>query len=112
MLRIDKEATKQAQFLDKRSYVGNRIFAHPGTNHQCVYLFGKDASLRRHYVVLLQGGKCKCCGQSCIAGSSELDHIVGGSKVNRCWCFENLQYLCRECHTKKHGRYPRFGEAK
>lgn len=112
MLRVDKEATKQAKFLDPRSYIGNRI--HPGTSHPCVYLRGEDRSYRRDEVRLIAQGKCTDCGVYCWI-DGEMDHVEGGLGTQRCDCFENLSWRCgsryNNCHTKKHGRIPRFGEA-
>lgn len=112
MLRINKEATKQAGFRDPWSYVSFRV--HPGMEHACVYLFGEDRGERRAEVRFHYRGRCVDCGIYCwIRG--EMDHVEGGLGPQRCDCYENLRWRCgpsaNNCHAKKHRRITRFGEA-
>ena len=107
MLRVDKQQTEEMSFNDKRSYVGNRM--HPGTEHQCVYLKGRDRSVRRAVIFSRSKGLCELCGDFC-PFTGEMHHVKGGLGAQRCDCAENLVWACRECHRQAHGRYPRFGE--
>lgn len=107
MFKIDPEATERAGFKDPRSYVGmpppsGRF--HPGTDHACVYLFGKeDVGARRDEIRKKNEGLCEYCGRLCW-WSGELHHRVGGNGAQRCWCYENLAWVCKECHFREQGR--------
>ena len=107
MLRVDKEATERAGFKDPRSYVCLASFRiHQGTEHPCTYLAGADVGIRRAEVFFLAHYRCAACGRYCpedgeLWQRGHLDHIVGGLGAQRCYCYENLQLLCPDCHVKK-----------
>ena len=111
--RKDSEATKARNFLSRYSYVSFRI--HPGTNHPCVYLAGRDCNGWKIHVYLNSGpiarylARCAECGEITGWNVGEADHIEHVNKVVRCWCEENGRWLCKSCHKKRHVR-PRFGE--
>lgn len=108
--RRDAMATKAAGFASRYSYVSHRI--HPGTNHQCVYLAGfEDCGSRRAEVFTRDRWKCVDCGcyvQSW-GGNGRVAHLAHGghTKVERCWCMENLKTKCEDCHGRNdhHGRF-------
>jgi hypothetical protein len=104
--RIDRAATEARLFYDPRSYISLRV--HPsGNGHQCVYLAGKDKEIRRRCVFDRDGWRCVLCGTHVSWNSGELMH-GGHTKVERCDCMENLSTGCRPCHTREHGRDPRW----
>jgi len=108
----DREATKAARKAGTihapswLSYAGH------------VYLRGPDASAMREKVFAKQR-RCQICWAMPSDELSELDHVRGGTKVRRCWCWRqrlsdgtrctNLQRVCGRfssgnCHQKKHHR--------
>lgn len=42
------------------------------------------------------------CGAWYGLNYGEMDHIEHMTKVSRCWCDENLRWLCRKCHRGRH----------
>jgi len=100
MIRRDKAATQMAGFLDKRSYISFRI--HPGTQHACIFLKGKDVEVMRRLVFQREQGHCQVCRAYYGWNYGEMDHIVGGRGPQRCWCAENLRWLCPEHHRARH----------
>jgi hypothetical protein len=104
--KVDRTATKALRdnhlFLDRRSFIS--IDAH-------LYLKGDDVICQRQRVWHRSKGKCKNCKAQLSPLDAELDHKQGGL-VGRCDCLHNLQILCHDCHVKKHGRFPRFGEGR
>lgn len=106
--RIDKERTeaarKSGEFQSRYSYYSQRI--HPGTKHQCVYLAGADCSLRRRQVICRDDHRCQICMGMVRSwtGGGEIDHIDSGRKALRCWCMENLRFVHKCCHRKRHNR--------
>jgi 5-methylcytosine-specific restriction endonuclease McrA len=46
-------------------------------------------------------GICQVC-RKFVGLAGELDHIIGGNTDARCWCAENLQWICSTCHRNKH----------
>lgn len=94
---MDREATARSFFLDKRSFV-----ALDGS----LRLYGQDVSVQRHVVMVRDNFRCVKCGANRYV---DMDHIKkrndGGSED-----LENLQLLCRACHTEKHGRVPRWSK--
>lgn len=99
-MKKDKALTAEREFLDPRSYIGQRI--HPGTTHQCVYLKGKDVGVVRLEVFERDEGICWNCGTYCDWNDGEMHHLVGGLGAQRCWCLANLGWNCRKCHRLKH----------
>ena len=107
MLRRDKELTAMRKFNDPRSFVAN--WKHPGTEHPCVYLKGRDVGERRQIVYDEAKGRCFYCGAWYGPNYGELHHLRGGLGNQRCWCIENLAWVCPRCHRTHHG-HTRFGE--
>ena len=99
-MKRDRALTESADFLDKRSYIGQRV--HPGTDHQCDYLRGDDARLRRMDVFVRDHGRCQNCGAWYGWEWGEMHHLKGGLGLDRCWCMENLAWSCPQCHRSKH----------
>ena len=100
MLKRNRQLTEAANFHDPRSYVAN--WNHPGTDHACEYLKGKeDVGARREEIRAFWKGKCAECGRYCPT-FGHLHHIKGGLGKQRCWCRENLIFLCGPCHKDKH----------
>jgi hypothetical protein len=98
--KIDKEATKEARFHSKYSYVSRRI--HPGTEHQCVYLAGfDDIDIRRHEIFMRDDFRCVSCGMQISWITGHMSH-KGNTKISRCYCMENLDCMCHDCHKKHH----------
>jgi hypothetical protein len=98
--KIDKEATREARFYSKHSYVSMKL--HHGTDHQCVYLAGlEDIGARRHEVFMRDDFRCVACGARVDWHTGDLSH-KGNTKVSRCWCMENLECVCRLCRRKHH----------
>jgi hypothetical protein len=99
----DREATKAARFLSRYSYVSQRI--HPGTEKQCIYLAGRDCEFQRVIVLTRDNFICVDCGQKLDWETAHLAH-GGHTKVERCWCRENLSTKCGLCHdgNDHHGR--------
>jgi|SRR5690242_1849926 len=96
----DDVATREKGYEDPRSFVSY-------AGHE--YLSGKDVGKRRKEVRKRDGNRCVRCGEYVTEDQMEMDHIQGGIGPQRCWCLHNLQTLCHECHTKKHGRTVRLG---
>ena len=95
--RRDKHATANAGFCDPRSFV-SRPWFNDGTVH--VYLKGADASAARTRTMERYKGKCALCG-AVVGTSGEMDHILNGP-TKRCWCENNLRWLCKPCHRERH----------
>jgi len=94
-------ARKAKEFLDRRSWKGWRK---DGTPY--VRLHGRDKEAQYERLFLIWSGVCAACGRNSLGLSRafwELDHIRslgrGGSDAD-----ENLQFLCRACHERKHNR--------
>lgn len=104
--KINREATKAAAFLDRRSYVSLRI--HPATEHPCIFLKGKDVEIVRLRIFEREKGRCWNCGAYYGWNYGELRHLEGGNGAERCWCDENLGWGCPKCHHLEHGRFPRW----
>lgn len=113
----DKERTKTARkaklFVDRRSRY--TISGH-------VFLKGDDVGPVREKVFQdnrARGGKCDICGKKLLQHEGDLEHIKGGRKLVRCFCYHqvlndgtvctNLRRSCSmrrpgSCHQQKHGR--------
>ena len=102
-LKADRELTKAMKFQDPRSFIGKRI--HPETNHQCVYLKGRDVGPARLAIYERDKELCKFCGRFADWDDGEMHHVVGGLGLQRCSCPENLVWSCGPCHQKEHGRF-------
>ena len=101
----DAQATRQSRrekrFFGRHSYISTRI--HPGTDHQCVYLAGAvDCDVARIRALVRANGRCEMCGRW--DSRLEVDHIAHKTKVERCWCQNNLRALCKHCHRSRHVR--------
>jgi len=96
----DREATAAAHFLDSKSYVSH--FTHPGTNHQCIFLRGKDVEIARMEVFEREKGRCWKCGAYYGWKYGHLHHKEGGLGARRCWCESNLEWSCPRCHREHH----------
>jgi hypothetical protein len=114
MLSRDPELTQAMYatgiFQDQRqrSYIAYHI--HPGTNHRCRYTFGLDVYTVREEIHLRSGGFCEGCERKHYIGKEgQLHHIQGGRGKQRCWCAENLQWVCQRYHRQRHV-HTRFGE--
>ena len=91
---VDKQRTKEAGFLDKRSYWTN-------SGHE--YLFGDDARAARSRTFFHSAGMCQGCDIPHYIGlRGHMDHINGGNTDDRCWCKHNLRWVCPEFHRLKH----------
>lgn len=101
-MKRDKALTKASKFLDKRSFVGQRL--HPGTTHSCLYVRGKDVAPIRRAIFQRDKGKCQICGAWYGEAWGEMHHLVGGLGLVRCFCPENLAWSCPRCHRSKHVR--------
>lgn len=111
--RIDKQATKLAEFDSRYSYVSMRTHPESDPPHQCEYLAGlEDIGKRRAEVFERDGWLCCDCGVKVFDGISPTHphkaHLAHGghTKISRCWCMENLKAKCHVCHIKNdhHGR--------
>jgi hypothetical protein len=107
VLRRDKELTDlmyaTGVYTDERhrSYVAN--WNHPGTNHRCEYLFGKDRIRRHNEIRERANGFCQGCEHAHYLGlEGEWHHIKGGLGRQRCDCRENGLYVCTKFHRKHH----------
>lgn len=112
--RKDIQATKEAHFKDKRSFVALEKLTHPlpvPTKHLILYgldvVPARDAAIKRSAI---KNGepRCQICGchvsdylGDMAPNKLELDHILS-KPWNRCWCPENLRILCHKCHAEKH----------
>jgi len=96
----DKQATELRGFLDPRSYVSHRI--HPGTEHPCEFLYGRDVGVARLEVFAREKGRCWSCLTECNWDIGEMHHLKGGLGAQRCECLENLRWSCPHCHRAKH----------
>lgn len=95
---VDKQRTKEAQFLDKRSY---------WTNDGHEFLFGNDVTNRRMEVYEDAQGHCQGCCLLTSWNAGHMHHKQGGL-VGRCTCKHNLEWLCIKCHLGHHVQ-PQFG---
>ena len=99
-------AYRTGEFTDKqrRSWIG---FKTTGGHYERLY--GPDKVARREQAYVLWNGCCRVCGILVLINMEELDHIIpygrGGDDQ-----LVNMQFLCRACHNKKHGRYPRWSK--
>jgi hypothetical protein len=108
-----KELRKAKVFIDGKSWIS---FA----GH--VYLKGKDAS-RAHDIVFDAESSCGICGKRMAPGRGDLEHIRGGRKLARCWCYHQVltdgttcvnirrthgMFDPEPCHRAKHGRELRW----
>lgn len=99
-MRRDMEATKAARFLDRESYIDLR-----GRKH----LRGEDMSIQRAAVYSRDNGVCQlhALPNHFRWDEGEVDHILsrgrGGTDD-----LDNLRWVCRTCHAKKHNREPKF----
>ncbi len=101
-VRKDKALTAERRFLDPKSYIGQRV--HPGTDHPCQYLKGKDVGVVRLLIFERERGRCWNCGAYYGWDYGELRHLKGGLGLERCWCPENLGWGCPKCHRSEHVR--------
>lgn len=92
----DVEATEDAHFEDRRSYI-----THDG--HE--YLFGADVGARRREVYERDGGKCQAagCGKWLPWDEAQMHHRKGGLS-GRCTCMHNLEIQCPSHHGERHVR--------
>ena len=105
--RKDEAATRSArkckEFVDRRSWIGQRKDGRP-----YIRLHGRDKEGQYMRLHALWNGNCNHCGLP-IPGKHfcELDHVrslgKGGDDSD-----SNLQFLCRPCHRAKHNREPRL----
>jgi hypothetical protein len=109
--RCDAEATKQAGFKDKESWVSL-------AGHQ--YLFGEDKVAIRAVVFRDATGLCCFCGRYVAEDYGDLEHRRAGRKLVRCDCYGTLLAdgsICTDlrwshgmgdfanaCHRKRHNR--------
>jgi hypothetical protein len=104
MIRRDKQATMDKQFLDPRSYVAN--WKHPFTDHACEYLFGEDKTARRRQIFDRDKGKCQLETFLCKGYQGwdygEWHHAKGGRGRQHCDCLENGLWSCGPCHRAMH----------
>jgi 5-methylcytosine-specific restriction endonuclease McrA len=89
---VDKEATDASGFDDPRSYVQR--------GGQWI-LFGADMTRMRQKVYNKHHGFCALCGAYASFTEGELDHRIPRSK-GRDDREENLRWLDRDCHKRKH----------
>ena len=91
------EGTLAFGFRDPRSWVGYRSNREP-----YIRRFGRDMAEVRDWMWLTWNGLCAHCRRKCEGqGQQELDHIVPRGKGGDD-SLANLQFLCRDCHRKKH----------
>jgi hypothetical protein len=98
----NREATAAQGFLNTGSYVSFRL--HPGTDHPCQFLKGKDVEVIRLAVFEREKGRCWNCGAYYGWNYGHLRHLAGGNGARRCWCPENLGWGCPKCHKSEHVR--------
>ena len=97
---IDREATKAANFVSKKSWISNA-----GAHH----LFALDKTIRRQQILSRDNYTCQKCGRKNLIWegdtphSAEWDHIHGRGKTHGDE-MSNGQTLCRHCHVRKTGR--------
>ena len=99
-MKADRALTLAMKFQNPKSFIGQRI--HPGTNHQCVYLKGKDVGPARLAIYERDKGLCQTCGRHADWDDGEMHHKAGGLGLQRCSCAENLEWQCGPCHRRKH----------
>jgi hypothetical protein len=102
--KLDAEATAARNFASKFSYVSLRVHPESDPPHGCEYLAGlEDIGKRREEVFERDGNRCVDCGSR---KNLQLAH-GGKTKIERCWCPENLKTKCKDCHSKNdhHGRF-------
>lgn len=87
--------TKAMHFADRRSWVGTKS---DGTLY--MRCFGKDMAAMRRALLSQSGGRCAMCHVACLM-SGEVDHVLSRGKGGDD-SLANLQFLCRDCHRKKH----------
>lgn len=103
--RRDKEATKAAGFLSKRSHI--TLATHHGPAK--TYLFGKDVLAQRERIWRREGKRCFDCWKPLDVEADILAengmhraHLVARSKQGDD-SDSNLICLCRNCHIRRHG---------
>ena len=108
-MKRDRQLTDLAYangtFVDpkRRSYVAQKL--HPGTDHPCVFLRGKDRSNRRDELFKRVKGLCINCKRYRDEDHGDMSHEVSRGRGG-CDCWENLAWRCTffvaNCHTKEH----------
>lgn len=102
---LTEEAYKLGVFVDakRRSYVSQKL--HPGTDHHCCFLRGKDRSNRRAELFKRVKGICINCKRYRDEEHGDMSHELSRGKGG-CDCWENLAWRCTffvaNCHTKEH----------
>lgn len=91
--KIDRQATKEAKFADKRSCV---------TTDGRLILKGFDMSMQRVFVILRDGSQCQLCGAFC-QFDGEVHHKIPRGR-RRDDSAANLILVCQKCHRLEHVR--------
>lgn len=102
--QIDREATANHKFLDRRSFISKPKLLHQ-ENIGHYILYGKDKSNAHDLVMYLSDGICAICKKPC-TWEGEWDHI-GNRGGERCDCVGNGRwvhgFLSKDkCHQVRH----------
>jgi hypothetical protein len=89
----DAEATAAKHYHDPDSYVSQ-------DGHE--YLAGHDIMVQRARVYDRDRGRCVKCDKYIPWPAAHMHHKESGLGPQRCWCTENLEILCPDCHRKEH----------
>lgn len=102
--QVDREATANHKFLDRRSFISKPKLLHQ-ENIGHYILYGKDKSNAHDLVMYLSDGICAICKKPC-TWEGEWDHI-GNRGGERCDCVGNGRwvhgFLSKDkCHQVRH----------